>query len=653
MGIFSNILNRKTTVQQTTTNNNSKYSISSPKLNILESLKSEVTKSDQVGFSKDVGEAHPFDLEAAEQLFLHVPIVSGVVTKYVDFVIGPGFHTKSDDERAKAIIDQWMQDVNFNSLVRKWLKEALIKGTGYMELGGSVNEPPQGVKVINATNMFIKRDKSGMIEEYNQVIGSKSRLSKTKKISFKPFQIAHISLNTTGDNPYGYGIISPTFRVLDSLIGAEKSLHVLMKRKANVPLIATLGDNEGTPASSAEIESVGNLLQTLKDKTEFAVGAGVSLSTVDFGNIGDKFETLLKHDIDMLVFGYQVPEVLLGRGSIPEGLAQVQMDAFERRINSIQVELEKVIENKIFRRVLQGNGLDVHVELDWGMPSNAETNSRITTVTGLLQNAFLSMSMRHALERELATLLGFDPDEVLDDDEEREREEEQPQPLVPGSNSREEEKTSTHVCEDTQSLTHLEELSAADLKEWIGFNYEEYLRDILQQIEKDDFSSLMASTDDEILAGRLQEKQIIKLKRILSEEFGTGGSINDIARRIEEDARVRDLFRTKDGKLVLNANGDKILAARARSRSINIARTETIRLANKGAMNNYKTGGVTQYRWLATMSDRTCPICEALNGVVFDVSESGAILSESLSTMPPAHNMCRCTVVPITDLEGI
>jgi hypothetical protein len=37
------------------------------------------------------------------------------------------------------------------------------------------------------------------------------------------------------------------------------------------------------------------------------------------------------------------------------------MEAFQRRIQSIQAELEKVIEGQIFKRVLNANGLDVHV----------------------------------------------------------------------------------------------------------------------------------------------------------------------------------------------------------------------------------------------------------------------------------------------------
>ena len=42
----------------------------------------------------------------------------------------------------------------------------------------------------------------------------------------------------------------------------------------------------------------------------------------------------------------------------------------------MQGEDKKVVEEKIFRRILQAQGLDFHVELVWGRPSNSEKNER-------------------------------------------------------------------------------------------------------------------------------------------------------------------------------------------------------------------------------------------------------------------------------------
>tara|TARA_R100001143_G_scaffold62940_1_gene67667 strand:+ start:2386 stop:3240 length:855 start_codon:yes stop_codon:yes gene_type:complete len=44
-------------------------------------------------------------------------------------------------------------------------------------------------------------------------------------------------------------------------------------------------------------------------------------------------------------------------------------------------------------------------------------------------------------------------------------------------------------------------------------------------------------------------------------------------------------------------------------------------------------------QWVATLDDRTCPICGSLDGQVFDIKEG---------PRPPAHIRCRCTIVYIT-----
>ena len=61
----------------------------------------------------------------------------GINREYIDFIVGPGFYIECEDERAKKIIDDFLRDVNFDSLLRAWCKEALIKGNGFIEIGGA------------------------------------------------------------------------------------------------------------------------------------------------------------------------------------------------------------------------------------------------------------------------------------------------------------------------------------------------------------------------------------------------------------------------------------------------------------------------------------------------------------------------------------
>jgi SPP1 gp7 family putative phage head morphogenesis protein len=182
---------------------------------------------------------------------------------------------------------------------------------------------------------------------------------------------------------------------------------------------------------------------------------------------------------------------------------------------------------------------------------------------------------------------------------------------------------------------NVNEILNISITEWVGFNYKEYLKEVLEFIDKDTFENLLGKDLEEIKAGRFSEKQVNRLKSVLKDNLKKGKSMRDIAEDINEIVRPKDLeVRNKEGQVTRIIPGD--------ARAINIARTETVRVSNEGAAERYRLGEIQEYGWVASMSDRTCPICEELNGQIFPMSSS---------TKPPAHNMCRCTIVPIVKLE--
>jgi len=77
-------------------------------------------------FPVALGEEHPFDFSQMEGLYKRFGFANGVVEKFLDFVIGPGFYVESDDERAKEIINDFMENVNFDTILRAWGKEAMV-----------------------------------------------------------------------------------------------------------------------------------------------------------------------------------------------------------------------------------------------------------------------------------------------------------------------------------------------------------------------------------------------------------------------------------------------------------------------------------------------------------------------------------------------
>jgi len=98
-------------------------------------------------------------------------------------------------------------------------------------------------------------------------------------------------------------------------------------------------------------------------------------------------------------------------------------------------------------------------------------------------------------------------------------------------------------------------------------------------------------------------------------------------------------------------------------RALRVARTETLKAANRGALEAYRQSGVVVGKeWFTSLDEGVCQWCGPLHGKVqaldnnfFNEGESylgnkGGILRFNLEDIPtpPLHPNCRCTLIPIT-----
>lgn len=686
-------------------------SLSSDFLRLTEQFKGEIEQK-KVKFPSELGEEHPIDFMQMQKLYEKFGLFTAVVDKYIDYIVGPGFYITCDNEKAKFIIEEFMRDVNLDTLLRTWLKEALPKGNGFLELGGSVDKGIEGMKVLNANYMYVNRDNKGKVLGYNQYKGAFDKFSRDKVIPFTPDQIAHFAFNVVGDCAYGMGMGASSLQDINNLLQQEKDKHQIINRKANSPLHAKLGKVDGNVKiipKKEDVEAFGQKMETMDNRTEWATDDLVDLKVVDFGPVGDKFTESLNYDLEKLMFDWQMPMVLMGKANVSEGIARVDLEGFQRRIQSIQAEVEKIIEEKIFKRVLNANGLDVHVEFEWGTPSIMEVEGRLKLVTEMIKSPATGFALRELLEEELVNLLKLDKDEYeqlkVENEEARRREEERQQPIIPGQNQHFPQKPEPIVptnqtkpikkemfksgllskflgIVEKSSQEKIEEITIVkkkekkkedkkeiknekktknyeyekeckhcleswndvnDIEEWLGFKYKDYIKQILSNVKSYDFNQISAVTENERQAGYLSEEQIGELKAILEDGFKRGLSMRDMAKSVDSNLRLKDLYRmTEDGDIKKGAAGLPILQKSKDNRAISIVRSEVTRLANMGAVDYYKENGISKVRWLASFGDRTCPDCEALNGEIFDIGQEEEM---------PLHPMCRCAYVPVVEVK--
>ena len=338
----------------------------------------------------------------------------------------------------------------------------------------------------------------------------------------------------------------------------------------------------------------------------------------------------------MLFFGFQAPETLMGTAAptgLGSNLASEHGSSFERHIQSIQEEIEKLIEEKIFRRILLSHGFDDHVEIIWGEPNEEAKIARIQMLQGLM--SFVSSNtLRFEIEKDIARNLGYDEDIITQGEEEREKEEKNPQPFVPGflkyfKNKIWKGKSNRKHYNESFELNE-EFYKDYPLIEWIGFNYRKFVRHIDNVIENDNFESLRANNAQEDAMGYLNDFQIAKLKSGLRETFNKGLSIRTLASTLIGN-NVIPALKNEIGDIIINSA----------TRSIMVARTETIRVSALGALENYKENNIAKVRFTAAISERTCPICFSFNGRVYE------ILNIPEESQIPIHPQCRCAWSPV------
>ncbi|CAB4190440.1 Phage head morphogenesis domain containing protein [uncultured Caudovirales phage] len=154
------------------------------------------------------------------------------------------------------------------------------------------------------------------------------------------------------------------------------------------------------------------------------------------------------------------------------------------------------------------------------------------------------------------------------------------------------------------------------------------------------------------LVTAIQDEARATIRAIVTDGFESGMAPRDMAKLIrstvgltERDARAvarRFSELSADGVKDALVKSERYAAKLLRSRSMTIARTETMRASNEGqqqlwnqALNQGYLTGKERKTWIAA---DPCPICAPMDGAITGIKEQFAIPG------PPAHPNCRCTV---------
>ena len=412
----------------------------SAKNEVKEAFKGEVSDT-EVRFPVTLGAEHPFDFEAMENVYKTIGVVTGGVNKITDSVVGD-FSIKTKTKKGERIIKDFIKNTSFTSVLREWIREGFSKGNGFLEL----DIEGMKIKVLNANDMYVKRDDKANVKEYRQWVGSYKgyTIKSPKLITFKPNQIAHLKINKIAGEPYGLGIIHQNEIAIENMVLNEQDLQKIISRKAGAPLHVQVGKDDET-VDTKYVDEVKVNLQVMNNRTEWVTDNNVKMNVIDFGEIGKNLIDALDHNMLVVAYGMEIPIVLFGGGNIPEGLAKAQKEMFQRKMSVIQEEIESIIEEQIFKPLLEQHGSNDEVEFIWNLPGEEEINNRIDKLSKLLgNNVSTSEPLRRIIELEISRLLDLeDAHNYLPKPEKENPEDKEPEPTQPEPKKDDEEDEDT------------------------------------------------------------------------------------------------------------------------------------------------------------------------------------------------------------------
>lgn len=137
-------------------------------------------------------------------------------------------------------------------------------------------------------------------------------------------------------------------------------------------------------------------------------------------------------------------------------------------------------------------------------------------------------------------------------------------------------------------------------------------------------------------------------KETLTKLAGTNWSGVNFSNRIWQDKQA--LVNTINSKIVSGINMGTSIPEMVKgvretlnvnyAKAQTLVRTESIAYFNIGAEERYKDAGIKEEIWISAHDEKVCPICQELDGKVYDTGEAPKV----------AHPNCRCTIIPKTDL---
>lgn len=280
------------------------------------------------------------------------PIISAGVQVTVDNICtGYSFKAKEDSDEAmnqKEEAEKLFYADNFLEKTKNIAKSLVILANGYQEKRIWIDQGKTNFKtdIIDTPSMKLKKNDKG------ELIGYAQEIEGTEKVQLGVDDVVHYTANVFGSSLEGQSLISAVLYSSALKKFIEKyngDVFANFKPRGIWTFPEEMGDEEYDQNVKEIVDN-----KTKSHKDIFLKGEGIKFTSFDAQKDMDFKNALSEARLEIIV-GMLVPPIMLG---IPEGSnkasADVELQAFDRRISALQ----KSIQYKVDTEILKPLGLD-------------------------------------------------------------------------------------------------------------------------------------------------------------------------------------------------------------------------------------------------------------------------------------------------------
>ena len=273
-------------------------------------------------------EQHIGDNRTYMNVYLSDPIVRSLIDLPCLYAVKDGFDIVTEDEKLRDEITKTFVDINIDTTIYGWLRNARIFGSGYLEWTGD------NLVLRSSQNMFVKRNEHGQLMYYYQSIGDNK-----EDVRFEPDEIIELQNNPFDDYAYGLSDIHTILYLVDLKDYAERDIGAALNKYAVSRFDISCGLPD-MPYGPDKINEIVDAFNALEPGEDIIHGNDIQIKEIEGSDRAFEYGKYTDDILDKIHIALKVPRTMW---TAPEQARPI----FEPYVKYLQRAVESAINSQL------------------------------------------------------------------------------------------------------------------------------------------------------------------------------------------------------------------------------------------------------------------------------------------------------------------